>query len=61
MDGRRKVTISLSPKTLEELKRQAEETGLPLSQLIELRLRGWRLVKEEDDRVVEGYDKMIKD
>ncbi len=43
--GKRQVCILLSEDLYEELKRVSEETGLPLSKVIELRLRGYEIVK----------------
>ena len=39
------LTISLGEKELAELERMKEETGLPLSKLIQLRIRGFRIVR----------------
>lgn len=38
------LTISLDDKELKELERLKEATGLPLSKLIQLRLRGFKVV-----------------
>lgn len=38
------LTISLDDKELKELERLKEATGLPLSKLIQLRLRGFQVV-----------------
>ena len=38
------LTISLDDKVLKELERLKEATGLPLSKLIQLRLRGFQVV-----------------
>ena len=43
--GKRQVCVLLSEDLYEELKRMSEETGLPLSKVIELRLRGYEIVK----------------
>ncbi len=38
------LTISLGEKELKELEKLRDETGLPLSKLIQLRLRGFQVV-----------------
>jgi len=45
--GRKKraVTVSLDEKLVEEMEKIREETGIPLSVQIELRLKGYRIVK----------------
>ena len=41
----RKVCVLLSEDLYEELKRVSEETGLSLSKVMELRLRGYEIVR----------------
>ena len=43
--GKRQVCVLLSEDLYEELKRVSEETGLPLSKVVELRLRGYEIVR----------------
>ncbi|HDI31443.1 MAG TPA: ribbon-helix-helix domain-containing protein [Thermofilum sp.] len=46
--GKRQVTILLDGELVKELERLRDETGLPLSKIIELKLKGYEIVKRED-------------
>lgn len=46
--ARTQVTITLEDDVLDELKQLRDETGLPLSKIISLRLRGYRVVKADE-------------
>lgn len=48
--ARTQLTISLEEDLLEELKELRDETGLPLSKIVSLRLRGVRVVKADEAR-----------
>ena len=43
--GKKRVCVLLSEDLYEELKRVSEETGLTLSDVVELRLRGYEVVR----------------
>lgn len=46
--ARTQLTISLEDDLLKELKELRDETGLPLSKIVSLRLRGYKVVKADD-------------
>ena len=46
--GKRQLTILLDGDLVEELEKLREETGLPLSKIIELKLKGYEIVKREE-------------
>ncbi len=46
--GKKQVTILLDGELVKELERLRDETGLPLSKIIELKLKGYEIVKRED-------------
>ena len=49
MVGKKKVsvTLSLSSDLVSQLRKEARETGLSLSDLVELKLKRYRVVKDE--------------
>lgn len=47
--NKRQVTILLDGDLVKELEKLREETGLPLSKIIELKLRGYEIVKKEEE------------
>lgn len=43
---KRQLIAQLDEKMLDELKKTRDETGLPISRLIELRIKGYKIVRE---------------
>jgi len=48
--GKKRVCILLDEKEYEELVKIRDETGLPLSKIIELKLRGYEIVKVREKK-----------
>jgi len=46
---KRQICVTIDEKTAKEIEELKEETGLPLSKIIELRLKGY-VIKKEDDQ-----------
>lgn len=46
---KRQLTAQIDESLLKELEKIRDETGLPLSRLIELRIKGYKIVKEDYD------------
>ncbi len=49
MGKRQQITITLSKKLIKELETLREQTGIPISQQVELRLKGYNIIKSEDN------------
>lgn len=45
MVGKRQLSILLDEELVKELERIRDETGLPISKIIELKLKGYEIVK----------------
>lgn len=43
--GKRQLSILLDEELVKELERIRDETGLPISKIIELKLKGYEIVK----------------
>jgi len=43
--GKRQLSILLDEELVKELERMRDETGLPISKIIELKLKGYEIVK----------------
>jgi len=45
--GKKQICILLDEKEYEKLVKLRDETGLPLSKIIELKLKGYEIIKRE--------------
>jgi len=49
--GKKQLSVTLDEETVEELEEIREETGVPVSQQIEMRLNGYEIRKSEQEEV----------
>jgi len=47
MSRKRQITFTLDEELVKEMEKVREETGLPISTQIELKLKGYKVVKEK--------------
>ncbi|MEM2738280.1 MAG: ribbon-helix-helix domain-containing protein [Candidatus Bathyarchaeia archaeon] len=47
MGRKRQITFTLDEELVKEMEKVREETGLPISTQIELKLKGYKVVKEK--------------
>lgn len=43
---KRKITTQINKDLLEEMKKVRDETGLPISRLLDLKSKGYKIIKE---------------
>lgn len=47
--SKKQLSVTLDEDTVEELEKIREETGVPVSQQIEMRLKGYEIRKSEEE------------
>jgi len=49
--GKRQICIQVDEKTAKEMEKIRDETGVPISRQIELKLKGFKIVKEDESKL----------